>query len=459
MDVRRNLLFALSDEESLRRLTSPVPHPHVLRPCTLGDGVELWSEESLQQKVALWHAHPPKGNECGLFVPASGAATRMFSVLRSDSEKGKSLWANRKQLAFGKEWEESVIKEGLAPNEATTEEVVWALFAMFREGEFPKGLVPFQVGPGAAESQSAFQAHVYAWSELFEQPHLWFTVQSSFQKEIEAHLAPLAAHTASKVSFDLQDSRTDTPALSASGDWVNAKDGRVLKRPGGHGALLPLLEDISTPLVVIRNIDNAPSPKRLALRSVWTQALVAEARKWAEERDHLVQAVKQGDSHATQTALEWLKDAQAECKGIAECLLEELQRPLRIVGVVTNEGQPGGGPFWVQIENEDGNLHVRPQIVETSEFSEAQDEVLAKATHFNPVEMVAVLSPGQSLSRFVDESRYLVVSKTIDGVPCKVLEHPGLWNGGMSGWITRFVQIPGDCFQPVKTVMDLCGRV
>jgi len=126
--------------------------------------------------------------------------------------------------------------------------------------------------------------------------------------------------------------------------------------------------------------------------------------------------------------------------------------------VVINEGQQGGGPFWVQIKNEDGSLQVRPQIVETSEFSKDQEEVLAKATHFNPVEMVAVLRPGQSLSRFVDESRYLVVSKTIDGQPCKVLEHPGIWNGAMSGWIPRFVQIPGDCFQPVKTVMDLCGR-
>ena len=113
----------------------------------------------------------------------------------------------------------------------------------------------------------------------------------------------------------------------------------------------------------------------------------------------------------------------------------------------------------MQVKGEDGSLHVRPQIVETSEFSQDQQAVLAQATHFNPVEMVAALSPGQPLSEFVDESRYLVVSKSIQGQPCKVLEHPGLWNGAMSGWITRFVQIPGACFQPVKTVMDLCGRL
>lgn len=112
MHVRGKWLFALSNEESLRRLTSPVPHPEVLRPCTLGDGVELWSQAAFEQKVALWAADPPKGDECGLFVPASGAATRMFSVLRGDPEKGKALWAKRKQLAFGKEWEESLVQKG-----------------------------------------------------------------------------------------------------------------------------------------------------------------------------------------------------------------------------------------------------------------------------------------------------------------------------------------------------------
>lgn len=462
MDVRGKWLFALSNEESLRRLTSHVPHPDVLRPCTLGDGVELWSQAALEQKVALWAADPPKGDECGLFVPASGAATRMFSVLRGDPEKAKALWANRNQLAFGKEWEESLLKKGGGLDGASTEEVLDALFSMFRNGQFPKGLVPFQVEPGedgTPKTVSAFQAHVHAWSELFEEPHLWFTVQPSFQKEIDDHLAPLAVQTASKVSFGLQHPQTDTPALSPLGDWVKVEDGSVLKRPGGHGALLPLLEDVSTPLLVIRNIDNAPSPQRRSLRSMWTRAMVAEARKWAAERDDLVQAVKKGEQSASAMAWDWLKAVHAECSDAPDRLLEELQRPLRMVGVVPNEGQPGGGPFWVQVRGEDGSLHVRPQIVETSEFSQDQQAVLAQATHFNPVEIVAALSPGQALSDFVDESRYLVVSKSIQGQPCKVLEHPGLWNGAMSGWITRFVQIPADCFQPVKTVLDLSGRV
>ena len=131
---------------------------------------------------------------------------------------------------------------------------------------------------------------------------------------------------------------------------------------------------------------------------------------------------------------------------------------MRLVGVVRNEGQSGGGPFWVRVASGIDAGSVRPQIVEAVEFDQDNEDVLAKATHFNPVDMVCVVKPGQPLAPYVDESRYLLAEKNVMGESVKVLEHPGLWNGGMSGWLTRFVEIPAECFQPVKTVMDLVGR-
>jgi len=219
--------------------------------------------------------------------------------------------------------------------------------------------------------------------------------------------------------------------------------------------LLPLLEAVSTPMFMIRNIDNAPSPARTAWRERWTKALVAEARAWAKERDALL-----GDLALNpRRAAAWLQAQGVACDANNQAGLEaQMARPMRLVGVVRNAGQPGGGPFWVRVASGIDAGSVRPQIVESVEFGEDNQDVLAQATHFNPVDMVCVVKPGQSLAPFVDESRYLIAEKNVMGESAKVLEHPGLWNGGMSGWLTRFVEIPAACFQPVKTVMDLVGR-
>ena len=219
--------------------------------------------------------------------------------------------------------------------------------------------------------------------------------------------------------------------------------------------MLPLLEEVGTPMFVIRNIDNAPSPDLTALRELWTKALVAEARAWAEERD----AVQRDLASNPERAAAWLQ-AQGVTSGAGDVagLETNLARPLRLVGVVRNEGQPGGGPFWVRVASGIDAGSIRPQIVEAVEFDEDNQDVLAQATHFNPVDMVCVVKPGQPLAPYVDESRYLLAEKKVMGESAKVLEHPGLWNGGMSGWLTRFVEIPAVCFQPVKTVMDLVGR-
>lgn len=456
MESRPRSLFELSLDECRARLSSPQPKTAIERPCTPGDGVEVWSEEELLEKAKLWDAAPPDAETLGLWVPASGAATRMFRPLYEKAQACEVLWSSLDDLALGRAWFDAVKAKGLDPDRCSPADATAVLLTLMKEGAIPKGLVPFHMRNVGQGAETAFEAHVRSWGRLVESPAVWFTVQQDHVKDVEAHLknAPVSCVHA-KLEYKVQDPATDMPVLDQEGRWLTTEDGAPFKRPGGHGALLPLLEEVSTPMFVIRNIDNAPSPARTALRELWTKALVAEARAWAEERDALLRELESNPERAAA----WLQAQGVTCDACDVSGLEaQMARPMRLVGVVRNEGQPGGGPFWVRVASGIDAGSVRPQIVEAVEFDEDNQDVLEKATHFNPVDMVCVMKPGQSLAPFVDESRYLLAEKNVTGKSAKVLEHPGLWNGGMSGWLTRFVEIPAACFQPVKTVMDLVGR-
>lgn len=346
-------------------------------------------------------------------------------------------------------------------------EAVDALWRLMKKGQIPKGLVPFHRlddsdGPSV---ETAFQAHLRLWRQVMPNGgDVWFTVQDSHREEIREHLAPVAESGKFRVHFPVQSPETDTPVLDSQGGWLRTPEGDVFRRPGGHGALLPVLEQVTATTVVIRNIDNAPSPSSTPERVRWTQAMVAAARTWDIERHHFQEAVK-GTGVVSTELLRWLVDSGSgiETEASPEYVsparaLELLDRPMRLVGVVRNEGQPGGGPFWVTVgEGVDQGL-TKPQIVEGVEFTDANKDILGKATHFNPVELVCILNPGQPLGAYVDKSRSLKATKIVQGQSCRVLEHPGLWNGSMSGWLTRFVEIPASCFQPVKSALDLIGR-
>ena len=457
MESRPSSLFDLSPEVCRARLSSPQPKTEIERPCTPDDGVEVWSKEELLEKARLWDAAPPDASTLGLWVPASGAATRMFRPLREKPQARETLWSAVDELALGKAWRKAVEANGLDPEQCSPDKAAEVLLTLMEEGAIPKGLVPFHMDQTGAITETALEAHVRSWGRLVESPKVWFTVQHDHVTEVESHLKHSSVSSPhAQLHFRVQDPATDMPVLDQQGTWLTTEDGAPFKRPGGHGALLPLLEEVSTPMFVVRNIDNAPSPACSELRELWTKALVAEARSWAGERDALLRDLGSNPERAA----EWLQTQGVTCDVADVAGLEtHLARPMRVVGVVRNEGQPGGGPFWVRVASGIDAGSVRPQIVEAVEFGEDNQDVLAQATHFNPVDMVCVVKPGQSLAPYVDESRYLLAEKIVMGESAKVLEHPGLWNGAMSGWLTRFVEIPAECFQPVKTVMDLVGRI
>lgn len=457
MNASEDSLFQLTLDECKQRLNRPFSPLQVVRPCTLGDGVEHWEAEHFRDLLNAWQSSPLSSDDCGLWVPASGAATRMFSFLFTDASSRDALWRDADRLALGSIWKKEVHrKHGIEADSEAAAQVLWDLF---EQGQTPKGLVPFHT-LDTGQTESAMEAHLRMWHDVVpEGGRVWFTIQESNRARVKDHVAPASQLHKQEIHLQTQDPATDTPMLDKKGEWMRDEDGTVLKRPGGHGSLLPLLEDVDTPFLVIRNIDNAPSPSFTEERLKWTKAMLAEARIWSEQRAEWRKRLERKTAFP-QDILAWLNQSGAglsKTPTIEGCR-DLLSRPMRLVGVVRNEGQPGGGPFWVLVDEGLDEGCVKPQIVEAVEFADSTRSLLAEATHFNPVDMVCILDPGQSLSPFVDNSRFLRSVKTVNGSDALVLEHPGLWNGSMSGWLTRFVEMPAPCFQPVKSARDLVDR-
>jgi hypothetical protein len=235
----------------------------------------------------------------------------------------------------------------------------------------------------------------------------------------------------------------------------------LLLRPGGHGALLGNLGKTKGDLVFVKNVDNIVPDRLKPERIEWNRALAGlllELRKEAFER---LDALERGTSGSSKAAFVFVRDRLGleAPTGAAELpwLLDRLDRPMRVCGVVPNTGEPGGGPFWVRSAQGARTL----QIVESAEVdaSPEQRAIFGRSTHFNPVDLVCAMNDRRGrrydLSKFVDPDAVFISKKSFDGRELRALERPGLWNGGMSGWNTVFVEVPGSTFHPVKTVFDL----
>ena len=454
MDGSKASVFELTLEQSHRKLTQSIPSLNVLAPCTSTSGIEGWTEGRVQDLAKRFDAS--HGPSVGLWVPASGAATRMFGPMR-DLPTVEDLWTQRKKWALGRLWEQAA--QG---REESKGDIFWDIV---NGGDLPKALLPFH-NLHDGELELAIEAHIRFWDELNDgrDGTVMFTVQASHRSAIDNVVEECEAVKLGriKVHLNVQDPKTDTPILLGNGEWLTDAEGKVQRRPGGHGSLLSNLNDARQELVVVRNIDNAPSPSMTPLRMTWTQAMLEESKAWSSQRDEFLMALQASES-CWDDVFEWLHSfihpSNLEAwPWTREEVIALLDRPMRLVGVVRNEGQPGGGPFWVRHQDNQHGLTVSAQIVESVEFDESNAHLLKSSTHFNPVDMVCVLGPSPALHCWVDEGRHLIAEKDVEGQAVRVLEHPGLWNGAMSGWLTRFVEIPSTCFQPAKTVMDLLNR-
>ncbi len=458
------------------------PRPVVLdRPATLGDGLSR-VESAERELLDSAAAGAASGGRLMTFVPASGAASRMFRDLRaaldssaapSESPAGRRFFESIESFPFAE-----ALRRRAGPLAARSPEderrILRALLEEMGYAETPKGLIPFHLGERGP--RTAFEEHLLGARRFVRAAdgsvRAHFTVAAEHVGEFEAALEFIRPGIEEsgcrlRVDFSIQQPSTDALALDASGAPFRSSDGSLLFRPAGHGALLGNLEAIEGDLVSIRNIDNVVPDEASGDVVRWKRILAGLLVREQSEIFEILEACEKGDGEPTlERGLEIARERfgrlpdrpLASARETRAFIRASLDRPIRACGVVRNEGEPGGAPFWAV--GSDGSRSL--QIVESSQVDlgdPAQRKIWSSATHFNPVDIIAGLRRWNGepfrLASFVDPDAIFVSKKSREGRELFALELPGLWNGAMAGWNTLFVEVPGSTFAPVKTVLDL----
>ena len=488
-------------EEQLRNFREGYPYLEILRPATPGDGIiEVFSYKEDQIIESF------EKNKSGLsilkFVPASGAASRMFKALFEFDQEFNSLeeTLERKALinkypevkevfdklalfAFNDDLRIILEKEGLSIDTLLREERFSELIQYIltskglNYGYLPKGLIKFH--HYTDENRTPMEEHfvegaLYA-KDTNEEVHFHFTVSPEhkvfFEDRLRKTLPEIMGKYSGKfkVSFSFQKNSTDTLAVDLNNKPFREENGKLLFRPGGHGALVENLNEVEEEIVFIKNIDNI-APDRLKEPTIkYKKILAGILLNYRAEIFNYLGQLETGigeDDELRNEIRDFLgnklniQPGNIKLKGDEEIAYfkRKLNRPIRVCGMVRNLGEPGGGPFIVR--NPDGTAS--PQIVETSQIDLDLPEsrkILEAATHFNPVDLVCALKnfKGEkfNLLDFRDMNTGFISQKSSNGRDLKALELPGLWNGAMSDWNTVFVEVPIETFSPVKTVNDL----
>jgi hypothetical protein len=463
-------------ERQLAQLRGGQVRVPLARPCTLGDGIGTLPAARQPALLERFAAAAATGRVTR-FVPASGAATRMFLPLQSgDPAVLQRFLAELDNFPFAPELANALARCGRDPVLGHPAGDLPLLLATLLAvpgldyARLPKGLLAFH--RNGDEVRTAFVEHLAETAQLVgagNPARLHCSISAEhralFEQQLAAWQEPLEACYAAplEVSFSVQQPATDTLALAADGMPLRDADGRLVLRPGGHGALLVNLAGLAQHLILIRNIDNVVPDPRKGANLHWDRLLAGLLLELVDRQQALLAALRHhpDDSTVRRQAQAFLCDdlgGDLPPESGAAHLVARLDRPLRVCGMVANDGEPGGGPFWVR--GQDGGLS--RQIVEAAQVDSSdpqQAAILAAATHFNPVDMACSLRDGHGraypLEHFVDPAAAIVTSKTQDGQPIRILERPGLWNGSMAGWHTLFVELPAATFNPVKTVFDL----
>lgn len=344
-------------------------------------------------------------------------------------------------------------------------------------GGLPKGLLPFH--DYNAYAATAFEEHLYeaeTYAATDGKAILHFTVSPEHKEGFEKHLKEIGTSISNltgikyEVSYSFQKPETDTVAVTPENKLFRKADGSMLFRPGGHGALIENLNDVDGDVIFIKNIDNVLVRDDVPLLAHYKKILGGMLLKLETTVFEYLSALENDtfkENDLTELEKFLTEDFSTKLDSYYKelpfgekksFLYDLLHRPIRICGMVKNEGEPGGGPFWVK----DSSGKTALQIIESAQVNEddaAQQDIFQDSTHFNPVDVVCSVKDhnGKSydLLDFVNRDLSFIASKTLDGKPLKALELPGLWNGAMAKWNTLFVEVPVETFNPVKTVNDL----
>ena len=492
-DLRMLSAKGITPEQALAQLNRFVtgfPYLTLTGSATAGHGITRLTDTQKADATRRWEQFLAQGGEACKFVPASGAASRMFKSLfafvdGNDAEpkaEVREVIDRIEHFAFFPALNEACRR--LYAMDAVELRAAGRLkeliAAIIKEeglnyGQLPKGMLQFHAYPDGAHTpvdeqiSEGIATAVAPGGTL----HLHFTVspahRSLFTEKLNAAIPAAEKAHGVKISATLSEQRssTDTIAANPDGTPFRTAQGDLFFRPGGHGALIENLSDIPQPVVFVKNIDNVV-PDHLPQSTVeWKKILaghmmrvhdaiagyLAEVDTCSESRLREMAQFLADTLQTTDTAI-----ASMDTAALRSYLRAKFDRPLRVCGMVINEGEPGGGPYIAV--NPDGSAS--PQILESHQIDPSNADykaMMAQATHFNPVDLVCYIHDAKGhaydLRRYVDPATGFISQKSAAGRELQALELPGLWNGAMSDWNTIFVEVPASTFNPVKTVNDL----
>lgn len=451
-------------ETQLKNFREGFPFLPVTRAASCGDGIRVLDAAGIEQAAARYD-RAKESLRVVKFVPASGAATRMFKDLFEFVREGRrtavvgELLANRRRFAF---WPELRTIVGDDADELRTVENIVA--EGLRYGETPKGLVSFH--RYGDEVRKAVEEHLVEGAQYAAaggEVKIHFTVSPEHLTRFEALLAEKIPGYESRfgvkyrISFSVQDPSTDTLAVNPDCTPFRRADGRLLFRPAGHGALIGNLGKIDADIVFVKNIDNVTTDARRGDTVLYKKALAGVLLALQERIFEYLMALEVPGAELEPIAAFIENELCVKLpKDYGTPLLRRvLNRPIRVCGVVRNEGEPGGGPFWVA--GADGLETL--QIAESNQIAPEKRKLMRSATHFNPVDLVCSFRTSKGgrfdLREFVDPATGFISRKSDGGRELLAQELPGLWNGAMARWNTVFVEVPITTFSPVKVVTDL----
>ena len=451
-------------ETQLKNFREGFPFLPVTRAASCGDGIRVLDAAGIEQAAARYD-RAKESLRVVKFVPASGAATRMFKDLFEFVREGRrtavvgELLANRRRFAF---WPELRTIVGDDADELRTVENIVA--EGLRYGETPKGLVSFH--RYGDEVRKAVEEHLVEGAQYAAaggEVKIHFTVSPEHLTRFEALLAEKIPGYESRfgvkyrISFSVQDPSTDTLAVNPDCTPFRRADGRLLFRPAGHGALIGNLGKIDADIVFVKNIDNVTTDARRGDTVLYKKALAGVLLALQERIFEYLMALEVPGAELEPIAAFIENELCVKLpKDYGTPLLRRvLNRPIRVCGMVRNEGEPGGGPFWAV--GADGLETL--QIAESNQIAPEKRKLMRSATHFNPVDLVCSFRTSKGgrfdLREFVDPATGFISRKSDGGRELLAQELPGLWNGAMARWNTVFVEVPITTFSPVKVVTDL----
>ncbi len=477
----------------------------LVRPCTVNDGI-IQIKDDEKEELLSYHKEVMDEGRCIKFVPASGAATRMFKILlwylnnfssfkRKDIvervEQGDKNFKellkfldNISKFAFYDDLEAVLRRDGYDINELLDKEeydiiLKYLLTSVgLNYANLPKALLKFHKYNG--DSRTALEEHLIEAINYVKDGEnrckLHFTVSPQYMENFKSHIQEVSPKYESRygvtfeIDFSIQKPSTDTIAVDLENKPFRLPDGSILFRPGGHGALIENLNDLEGDIIFIKNIDNVVPDRVKDEVVLWKKLLCGYLVRLQNKIYSYLQMLSssKGSEEFIEEVIRFIQKELDVSLPPHKISLEEkrdfvysiLDRPIRVCGVVRNVKEPGGGPFWV---SKDGELS--KQIIESAQVDfgdETQKKIWNSSTHFNPVDIVCGVRDFRgkpfNLKEYVDKDAVFITQKSKDGQELKALELPGLWNGSMAYWNTIFVEVPLITFNPVKTVNDLLRK-